>query len=265
MACGGAVSMNARALIGAEDLSFAHRAGAPLFQELNFSLRAGQIMALLGPNGSGKSTLLDLLLGVHRPTAGRLYRPEHCGYVPQLAAVPFGYSVQQMVLLGRAPHLGTFSRPGPLDRQRARAALERLGLSALARRPLAQLSGGQRQLVLIARALAGASPVLLLDEPTSALDLHHQNQVLSLLRQLAREGLAIIFSTHQPEHARALASHTLLLRPPRPAFGPSATLLTPAQLEALFTVPLLQPALTHRGCPFPPLIPLYDVYGTDPT
>lgn len=257
--------MNREPLIWAENLQFGYRPAQPLFQNLSFHLRAGEILALLGANGSGKSTLLDLLLGVRRPQAGRLHRPEHCGYVPQLAAVPFGYSVLETVLLGRAPHLGTFGRPSPEDRRRALDSLERLDLTALADRPLAQLSGGQRQLVLIARALVGASPVLLLDEPTSALDLHHQNQVLILLQGLAREErLAIIFTTHQPEHARALASHTLLMRKPQPAFGSSAELLTPAQLEALFGVRLLQPSLQDRGRTRRPLVPLYEVDDADP-
>ena len=246
-------------LVRADRLGYRYPSGDWLFHGLDFHLHGGEILAILGPNGSGKSTLLDLLLGLRRPLAGQLQQHARCGFVPQYFHPPFAYRVEDIVLMGRAAHIRTFAVPTAQDRHRARAALETLGIARLADAAFTQLSGGQRQLVLIARAIASESPVILLDEPTSALDLANQNKVLNLLRQLARErGLGIIFTTHQPDHAHAIAHSTLLMQRPVPRFGASADILTAAHLRELFGLDIISQPVQHGAHHFTSLIPLYD-------
>lgn len=246
-------------LICAARLGYRYGSGDWLFHDLDFHLHSSEILAILGPNGSGKSTLLDLLLGLRRPLAGQLQSHVRCGFVPQYFQPPFAYRVQDIVLMGRAAHIRTFAVPSAQDRSRAVLALETLGIAHLADAVFTQLSGGQRQLVLIARAIASESPVILLDEPTSALDLANQNKVLNLLRQLARErGLGIIFTTHQPDHAHAIAHSTLLMQRPVPRFGASADILTAAHLRELFGLDIISQPVQHGTHHFTSLIPLYD-------
>lgn len=246
-------------LICAARLGYRYGSGDWLFHDLDFHLHSGEILAILGPNGSGKSTLLDLLLGLRRPLAGQLQSHVRCGFVPQYFQPPFAYRVQDIVLMGRAAHIRTFAVPSAQDRSRAVLALETLGIAHLADAVFTQLSGGQRQLVLIARAIASESPVILLDEPTSALDLANQNKVLNLLRQLARErGLGIIFTTHQPDHAHAIAHSTLLMQRPVPRFGASGDILTAAHLRELFGIDIISQPVQHGTHHFTSLIPLYD-------
>lgn len=156
--------------------------------------------------------MLDLLLGIHRPLQGNIQLNDSIGFVPQFFSAPFSYSVLDIVLMGRSNHIATFSKPKPQDIEVALQALADLQLQHLAEQDFASLSGGQRQLILIARAIASECRLMLLDEPTSALDLANQDAVLSLLRQLARKhGMGIIFTTHQPNHAQAIANKTLLI------------------------------------------------------
>ncbi len=212
-------------------------AGRTLFDNASFELRAGRIAAVLGANGAGKTTLLRLLVGTGRPDAGTVMRPGTVGYVPQRTEAAFSFSVQDMVLMGRARHVRALGAPGKADRRAAAAAVERVGIEALVSRDFQTLSGGERQLVLIARALAAEPAALVLDEPASALDLSHQAGLLTLLRDLARhDGLAVIFSTHHPQHAVAIADDAVLLGYGGLRFGPRAQLLTEPVLQALYGV-----------------------------
>ena len=216
-------------LIKVNDLAFAYEKNNMLFQHLNFALQAGEILAILGQNGCGKSTLLDLLLGIHRPLQGNIQLNDSIGFVPQFFSAPFAYSVLDIVLMGRSNHIATFSKPKPKDIEVALQALADLQLQHLA-----SLSGGQRQLILIARAIASECRLMLLDEPTSALDLANQDAVLSLLRQLTKKhGLGIIFTTHQPNHAQAIADKTLLINRNFIRFGQTDEILTSENLTAL--------------------------------
>ena len=181
------------------------------FRNVNLSINAGEITSLLGANGAGKSTLLRLLAGTTEPTEGSVHRGGTVGFVPQSTSGTFGYTVFDMVLMGRARHLGMFSSPGEKDRNIAANALDRVGLSFLAQRPFSGLSGGQQQLVLIARALATGCDCLILDEPVSALDLRNQAIVLELLGELSLEGFAVVLSTHSPDHALHLGGQGLVL------------------------------------------------------
>ena len=150
-----------------------------LFQHLNFALQAGEILAILGQNGCGKSTLLDLLLGIHHPLQGNIQLNDSIGFVPQFLVHLCLFGIRYCTN-GRSNHIATFSKPKPQDIEVALQALADLQLQHLAEQDFASLSGGQRQLILIARAIASECRLMLLDEPTSALDLANQDAVLSL-------------------------------------------------------------------------------------
>ncbi|WP_308665507.1 ABC transporter ATP-binding protein [uncultured Aggregatibacter sp.] len=242
-----------------ENLGFYYQAENFLFQQLNFDLNKGDILAILGQNGCGKSTLLDLLLGIHRPIQGKIEVYQSIGFVPQFFSSPFAYSVLDIVLMGRSTHINTFAKPKPHDYQIAMQALDYLNLTHLANREFASLSGGQRQLILIARAIASECQFMLLDEPTSALDLANQNVVLSLLRDLATtRGMTIVFTTHQPNHAVAVANKTLLMNQQRILFGETTEILNGENLTQLFHLPMLVQEAHYQNQEFTHFVPLYD-------
>lgn len=219
-----------------------HRYGAEdwLFRELSGVVRRGEVLAILGPNGRGKTTLLNILLGQLRPTQGTVAVDGSIGYVPQALSTPFPYSVLDMVLMGRARHVGLLRSPTRHDHAIAHAALDELGIAALAARAFTTLSGGQRQLVLFARALAAESELLILDEPSAALDLRNQKIILDHIAKLAaRRGLSVVFTTHQPQHASSVADSALLLMPDASAlWGPSREVLSEAALTRLYGIEL---------------------------
>lgn len=213
-----------KVLLQADGLSIGYP-GRTVGSDISLQLLAGEVVALLGANGSGKTTLLKTLLGLQPQLAGTLQlqgcplatqpapaRARLLGYVPQAAGSGFAFSVLEMVLMGRVAHLGLLARPGRADRDMALQVLERLGILALAQRSYPQLSGGQQQLVLLARALVQQPKILLLDEPVASLDFANQILVLEQLAALRDQGLAILFSTHQPEHALQLADQLLLVK-----------------------------------------------------
>lgn len=245
--------------LSVENLGFYYQAENFLFQQLNFDLNKGDILAILGQNGCGKSTLLDLLIGIHRPIQGKIEVYQSIGFVPQFFSSPFAYSVLDIVLMGRSTHINTFVKPKPHDYQIAMQALDYLKLTHLANREFASLSGGQRQLILIARAIASECQFMLLDEPTSALDLANQNVVLSLLRDLAttRE-MTIVFTTHQPNHAVAVANKTLLMNQQRILFGETTEILNGENLTQLFRLPMLVQEAHYQNQEFTHFVPLYD-------
>jgi iron complex transport system ATP-binding protein len=172
-------------------------------------------------------------------------------YVPQAHAAHFPYAVLDMVLMGRTAHLGPFARPGARDRAAAFAALETLGIAALAAADYTRISGGQRQLALIARALAQAAPLIVMDEPTASLDFGNQALVLREVRALAAEGYGIVLSTHDPDHAFACASEVALLHDGRlAARGRPQAVLTATRLEQVYGVPVIVERLAsgHTVC-----------------
>lgn len=197
-----------------EAIGLSHRYGkhAPwTFRDVSVRVPAGEVLAVLGPNARGKTTLVSTLAGLRTPAAGRVERDGHVGYVPQSHASAFAFSVREVVLMGRARHVRALASPGKRDRALAEEALERIGIGHLADRSYPRLSGGERQLVLIARALVSECRSLVLDEPASALDVRNQARVLRVLRQLADEGMTVVMTTHHPDHAFHIAERSLLI------------------------------------------------------
>ena len=218
--------------------------------DVTFTLSKGETLAVLGGNGAGKTTLFRTLLGLLPPQAGEIQvdgdaldaltpneRARRLAYVPQQHVPSFGFSVEEVVLMGRASRLSTFARPGTADRVAAGDALTRLGIAALAPRPITELSGGERQLVLVARALAQQAPVLIFDEPTASLDFGNRARVLAEIDRLRGSGLTIVFSTHEPDQALAHADRALLLADGRPlALDAVSRALTAENVERLYRV-----------------------------
>lgn len=240
-----------------KNVSFAYRTNAPIVRDCSLDFDAGRIVALLGPNGSGKTTLLKLIAGALIPDSGTIVRASRIGYVPQFLQLSFSYRVLDIVLMGRAQQIGMFATPSRSDVAAAMAALDRLGIADFADRSFDELSGGERQLVAFARAIASDAQILVLDEPTSALDLRHQQTVLSWMRRLAREdGLTIVFSTHQPQHADVIADDVALIAGARRVlFGARDTVLTAERVGELFGVRMLRVDVGAGGV----LVPRWDL------
>jgi iron complex transport system ATP-binding protein len=230
-----------------------------LFRNLSFQVRPGRITAVLGPNGSGKTTLLRAVCGTLRLKEGAVIADAHIGYVPQALLADAAYRVIDMVLLGRSRYLGRFSAPRRRDVIRAAECLHEVGLSQIAEQRYDRLSGGQRQLVLLARALATDCRALILDEPASALDLANQGVVLRLLQRLAaKRGLAVLFTTHDPDHALAVADDTLLLfSNTEHVFGSVDATLTESNLARMYGVPVKRVTVSSESAQVQAIIPLH--------
>ncbi len=238
----------------------------PVVSNLDVDLETGTVNAVLGANGVGKTTLLLILLGLYEPDRGdllffgkprTLYPPEQIrrfiGMVSQNETVPFDLSVQEYVLLGRAPHLGLFSMPGPTDRSAAQKALSTVGMSHLSHHAVTRLSSGEKQLVHTARALAQNPDILLLDEPCAHLDLINARQMLFLIRDIAAQGRTVIFTTHDPNAAIAIADRVVLLKKGELiAFGGIEDTITRALLSQTYNNPV-EVVHTENG-PFVPTI-----------
>ncbi|MCE7946371.1 MAG: ABC transporter ATP-binding protein [Chloroflexi bacterium CFX4] len=212
-------------MLAAKNISHAYTAGVPVLKGISLTLARGTILYLLGRNGCGKTTLMQCLSGTLRPESGEItfegkaihaYTPteraQRIGLIPQLHAPSFAYTVREMILMGRAPHLGVFGTPSKADYAIANDALASVGLAHYRDRPYTQLSGGERQLVLIARGLAQKCRILLMDEPDAHLDLNNQQRVMEIVQQLAAEGLSFIVTSHVPNNALLYAHRVLLMK-----------------------------------------------------
>jgi len=230
---------------------------------LTLAVERGEWVAILGPNGAGKSTLLRVATGVVRPRSGAVFLGERsvarmtpreiartAAVVPQEVWMPFPYTALEIVLMGRAPHLGWLGLEGEADYARGLAALARTDAAHLADRPLDTLSGGERQRVLLARAIAQEAPLLLLDEPTTHLDIAHQIHFLDLLRELHREGRTIVTILHDLNLAALYAPRLVLLAGGRLlADGSANEVLTESRLAQAFGARVCLARHPAVGCP----------------
>lgn len=235
--------------LSVENLSFAYGA-APVLRDVSFTAEGGELVSVLGPNGVGKTTLFRCILGTLTPQMGHIKmdgqdlatlppreRARRIAYIPQIHPPTFGYTVLDTVLMGAARQLNAFQQPGATQIRQADEALEQVGAAHLRERNFAHLSGGEQQLVLIARALAQQTELLIMDEPTSSLDYGNQLRVMQRVRALARQGYTILLSSHNPQQAllfsdRILALHDGVIC----ADGAPEKVITPELLETLYSI-----------------------------
>ena len=238
------------ARLSLEDLSYGYP-GRAVGRHIGFTVGAGEVLCVLGRNGEGKSTLFKTILGLLPPRAGAVrvdgeptadWSPHRraltFGYVPQSGGGAFPFTVVELVLMGRTAHRGPFAAPSAADREVADGAMATMGIEHLAQREWLRVSGGERQLALIARALAQQPRILALDEPTSSLDFGNQLRVLNAVRSLARErGLTVLLSTHHPQQAFACADRVAVLAGGELLrIGPPAEVVTTETLRACYAV-----------------------------
>lgn len=232
-----------------------------IVENINFTLQKGEITLLLGENGGGKSTLLKTLLQLIPPLSGRIELLERAlqhwrrqtlaktvGYVPQNHQGIFPFTAEEIVLMGRTPYLAWNRTPKQQDLDKVHAQFERLGITALLYRDYRQLSGGERQLVLIARALVQEPQILIMDEPTASLDFGNELRLLKAIEALSKSGMALCITTHNPQQAYELADQVLLLNQGRLlAAGRPEEVMTPHNLAKIYQV---TPAALQARLPF---------------
>ena len=184
----------------------------PVFSNLSLSVAEGEICAILGKNGSGKTTLIKCITGILKPQLGKVNIASRVAYVPQKINLIYDMTVLDAIVMGRYQHFGAFSSPKKSDYVAARASAAKLSITDLLDKNFLQLSGGQQQLVLIARALSVGSTCIVFDEPCASLDYGNQNQILSVIRGLKETNTTVIFSTHDPNHVIHIADKAMILR-----------------------------------------------------
>lgn len=233
--------------IDVKNLSFSY-GSREILRDLTFTIPDGCLVNVLGPNGVGKSTLFRCILGLNAGYTGTILvngkdlrqlsvreRAREISYIPQSHASVYDYEVIDVVLMATGNDLKMLATPGPAQLERAHAALERIGIGHLAHRTYTQISGGEQQLVMIARALAQNAQTIIMDEPTSALDYGNTMRVLSCVRQLAREGLSLVQSTHNPDHAFLYSDQTMVLsNGSLRAFGDPRDVITSELISELY-------------------------------
>ncbi|MDP1824057.1 MAG: ABC transporter ATP-binding protein [Archangium sp.] len=222
----------------------------PVLSGVSLRVEPGQAWVVLGPNGAGKSTLVRAVMGLLTPASGTVRvcglalpgTPAHelarvAAWVPQVMDDATGFTGLEVALMGRAPHLSAWGLPGPRDEARAREVMQELGVEHLAARPLAEVSGGERRRVWLARALVQSPKLLVLDEPTAFLDIRHQVETLRAVRRRLSDGLGVLAVLHDVNLAMHVATHALLLKDGKcVASGPVAEVLTAGALSALFDI-----------------------------
>lgn len=223
-----------------------------VLQDVSFTMADGEFVCVLGANGCGKTTLLKAVLGilrprrgrvtlsgedVHRMDAGRLARS--VAYIPQAHVPPFPFRVRDVVMMGRTPYLGYMARPGPEDRRIVDGILDMLEIGWMADRIYTKLSGGQRQMVLVARALAQRPRLLVMDEPTASLDFGNQYAVLDQVRRLSGSGMGVLMVTHDPDHAFFCADSTLTMKDGRVLeLGPTNRVIREDSMRSIYRTPV---------------------------
>ena len=237
--------------IDVQNVSFSYRQNEVL-KNLTFSVPRGRVVGVLGANGAGKSTLFKLILGVLPLKRGEIKinglsvktlssreRAKQMAYIPQTQRGTFQFTVEEMVLMGTTASFSMFAQPGKRERIKAVEAMKLLQIESFADRLYDQLSGGEQQLVLIARAVAQDAPILIMDEPTASLDYGNQIRVLEEIRQLANCGYLVLISTHNPQHIFLYADNVLLIEGGSAiAFGKPQEVLSESLLSHVYRVPI---------------------------
>lgn len=235
--------------------------GIPVLSDISFSVKTGEVLSILGPNGVGKTTLFKSMLGLLRPLNGRVSiddadignwsnkkKAQFIGYIPQSHVPPFPYSVRQVVVMGCVAHLGIFSSPSACDYENADRAISQLGISHLGERIYTELSGGERQMVLIARSLAQNPQILLMDEPAANLDYGNQARVLKQIQKLAGHGMIVVMTTHAPDHALLCASKVILIEQGnRVRFGTAKEIVTEENMSRAYGIDVCILSQQERG------------------
>ena len=259
--------------IDVRELSFAY-GRRQVLRNVTFRAEPGQLVAVLGPNGAGKSTLFRCILGFLPRYRGDIALCGHAlrsldrralarlaAYIPQTSAPVYNYTVRDTVLMGAAGGLEPLRQPGRQQLETAQRMMELVGIAPLADRGIRRISGGERQLTLIARALAQQARILLMDEPAANLDYGNQFRLLQQVRRLTEQGYTVLLSTHNPEHALRFATHVLALHGGTvAACGPVEEMLTEELLHTLYRIPLTVAQVpvtgaTVRSCVYDPAKP----------
>jgi len=233
-----------------DNISYAYHEHRDVLANLSIDIPAGKVTAVLGPNGIGKTTFLHIALGWLKPfkgTVSLLSKPlaeytrrelgRNVSLVPQSEHIAFDYSVLEYVLLGRSPYLKPLELPGPEDVAAVEEALNEVGIRELEKQPVNELSGGEAQMMLIARSLAQQPEVILMDEPTSHLDISNKVKVFNLIRQLSDRGVSVILTSHEPDEAFAVSDYTILLGKNGSIFsGYTGDVMTAQNLKAVYGI-----------------------------
>lgn len=259
-------------MLSVDDIRFSYSARHEILKGVTFALEEGEIVCLLGSNGAGKTTLLRCLLGFSRPQHGTVEvdgkrvqtmsvkERAHCmAYVPQTSTLAFPYRAEEVVMMGRVSHLTGASSHSAYDKQAVDDAMERLQIGHLATRRYQELSGGEKQMVLVARALAQEARILVMDEPTANLDYHNQVKILAAIKHLASQGLSILMTSHYPDHAFLACSKVALMKGGLIAsFGCPDQVVTSESLTDLYDTPVHVVLADMGGITIKTCIPLLD-------
>ena len=211
-------------LLEVQHVRYSYKESRTILKDISFSIERGQLITLLGPNGAGKSTLLNCIAGLFKPDSGTIpldgkelhkLSPKEIArkiaYVPQITSVTYDYSVRDYIAMGRAPHLDLFNQPGKKDYELVQEAIEMMGIEKLADQSISKISGGERQMASITRAIVQQAELILFDEPTSALDFGNQMKIMKVIDKLSKQGFAIMFTTHNPDQPILLGGTVALV------------------------------------------------------
>lgn len=224
----------------------------PVYKGIDFKVSPGDVVCIMGRNGIGKTTLLKTILGNLEILEGSILlngkdilsysnkeRAQNIGYVPQSHVPPFPYSVIDVVAMGKAPYLSIFSAPGEADYRQAVNVLEKIGIGYLQDKIYTEISGGERQLVIIARALIQNPKILIMDEPTASLDYGNQVKIINIIKELAKEKMSVIMTTHHPEQAFECADLVVTMTDKKVICGQPAEILTDGLMEEIYGVKVM--------------------------
>ncbi len=237
-------------MLEAKKLAFKYRLSKPIITDASFKLDKGEILCVLGPNGTGKTTLIKCLLGFLRPSEGEIYwngtnlsslnakqKSKILAYVPQYSDLSFPYNVREVILMGRVSHLNIGSPPSRKDKIIVDNIIKEMNLDNLSDNVFQNLSGGEKQMVLVARALAQESEILVLDEPTSNLDFSNQVKVLQMIRKLSEKNFTIIMISHSPDQALLTSNKVLMLKDGKVfKYGKPKEVINKINIEELYGV-----------------------------